>query len=162
MVQLGLYELEAAICTLNSSANEEDSQLSRPPTPGGGPSTSSATLLPTLYRRLLESLLADGHSTGISGRLEARWEAVLDSATWLEVVRRYLISRKEDKSSEGEELFQLLSVLGRCEVEDISRVQQARLLRLLVDEVLECEEIRKVRIWVTGGTSGSGMCIWNL
>ena len=75
----------------------------------------------------------------------------MDSATWLEVVRRYLMSREEDTSSEGKELFQLLLVLGRCEVEDISRVQHARLLRLLVDEVLECEEIRKVRIWVTRG-----------
>ena len=74
--------------------------------------------------------------------------------TWLEVVRRYLFTWQDDNSegrelvqdddSEGRELVQLLLVLGSREVEQVSKAQHARLLRLLVDEVLGCEEIREV------------------
>ena len=69
-----------------------------------------------------------------------------------QVLRRFLLSLGE----EGEPLQHLL-VLGRCEVEDVSRAQHARLLRLLVDAVLGCEEIREVR---QGGTGGRVCDCW--
>ena len=69
-----------------------------------------------------------------------------------QVLRRFLLSLGE----EGEPLQHLL-VLGRCEVEDVSRAQHARLLRLLVDAVLGCEEIREVR--QGGGEEGGMQCV---
>lgn len=57
----------------------------------------------------------------------------------LQVVRRYLLTWDE-----GDQITVLLKSLAGCEVEEVGRAQHARLLRLLVDEVLGCEDIRQV------------------
>jgi hypothetical protein len=75
-MQMGHGDLEAAIAALISDTTYE----------AGCPAPNlSQALLPTIFQKLLSAVIKERHTAGEAGRQEARWEAVLSEATWLEV-----------------------------------------------------------------------------
>ncbi|GAX84054.1 hypothetical protein CEUSTIGMA_g11478.t1 [Chlamydomonas eustigma] len=126
--QLGHGELAASITALISEGKA-----------GCNAPTPQLTLLPTVFQKLLSALIKERHVAKEAGRQEARWEAVLSESTWLEVLRRFLLS-----SDNSKDMIQLVVEVGKCELEDIPRETYAQLLRLLVDEAMSCESVREV------------------
>ncbi len=56
---------------------------------------ASMEVLGDVYCSLLSVLFADLENAGVAGRLERRWEAALSPATWPEVLRRYVLLRRQ-------------------------------------------------------------------
>eukprot|EP00951_Prasinocladus_malaysianus_P013346 scaffold100756_cov32-Prasinocladus_malaysianus.AAC.1 len=48
-------------------------------------------LISQLYEGLLATIMGDLVSSGLASRLERRWNSLLDSGTWPEILRRYIL-----------------------------------------------------------------------
>lgn len=136
--------LEAVSSAVPSAGNSQGGGASAVAAAGAA---SAGAPLYDLYQRILNLILEDLKGQGLASATERRWMSVLTAGTWPEVLRRYVLTRGNDKmpyNRPHENAVIAASMISYDGSDGLTHDQHLVLLQYLADEVLQTSRLRNI------------------